>query len=637
MNYFCLQIWFKLSKNCVGFELSILAPVVVFFLFHVTFFFGCSGLAAIKSCVEADLEPVCFESSAYLGGLWRFSEEPKNSRGCVMESTVVNTSKEMMSFSDFPAPREFPNFMHHTKVLNYFQMYSERFDLVKYIRFNHEVISVTLTDTSDDSQYDNNHGDHDDGENNSQQATSSNQDNSFQTSAPRIQKLWRVAVMDLTTKLTSDQYFDFVLICTGHHAEPNTPYFPGQGIFKGKILHSRDFRKGSDVKGHRHVVVGVGNSGCDVAVELSRRGQVFLCSRRGTWVMHRLQRCGLPADVTYMSRLVFAVALSLPHWLLNHVAAWFINQKIDHRLYGLCQLCTLLQCPNTHTDTAVLIMSPFQSDPSTRLSLSSPQHGPFSTHPTVNDELPNRIASGQVTIKPNIDCFTTSGIQFDDGSIEEDISTVILATGYKIGFPFLDRSLLNVKGNQVQLYKYMFPPNLTPPSMAVIGCVQPGGALAPISEMQCRIAVKVFKGDVKIPNQREMMADIDKTHRSLVKRYVQTQRHTVQVDYIPYMDELADMIGCKPKWVSLLVSDPKLALTCLLGPCTAYQYRLFGPNSWPGAREAILHQMDRIRWPFNSRRQKQLHQVPEVNVTVIFFVIVTLCIGYIMSVCMLWN
>lgn len=87
---------------------------------------GCSGLAAIKCCLEAELEPVCFESSADVGGLWRFTEEVKDVRGCVMESTVINTSKEMMSFSDFPAPRDFPNFMHHSKVLEYFQRYADR-------------------------------------------------------------------------------------------------------------------------------------------------------------------------------------------------------------------------------------------------------------------------------------------------------------------------------------------------------------------------------------------------------------------------------------------------------------------------------------------------------------------------------
>lgn len=87
---------------------------------------GCSGLAAIKSCLDEDLTPVCFESAADLGGLWLFTDDVTDRRGCVMSSTVINTSKEMMSFSDFPAPRQFPNFMPHKKVLEYFRLYAEK-------------------------------------------------------------------------------------------------------------------------------------------------------------------------------------------------------------------------------------------------------------------------------------------------------------------------------------------------------------------------------------------------------------------------------------------------------------------------------------------------------------------------------
>nr|KAI8737583.1 dimethylaniline monooxygenase [N-oxide-forming] 5-like isoform X1 [Biomphalaria glabrata] len=550
---------------------------------------GCSGLAAIKCCLEAELEPVCFESSADVGGLWRFTEEVKDVRGCVMESTVINTSKEMMSFSDFPAPRDFPNFMHHSKVLEYFQRYADRFDLLKFIKFNHEVISVTQHPSQDRaSQQDSCSV----GKDTAEEADSPIKESRDERDTPRT---WKLTVSDSLTKLTSDHSFDFVLICTGHHAEPNVPYFPGQGIFEGKIIHSRDFRKASDVTGSRHLVVGIGNSGCDIAVELSRRGQVFLSSRRGTWLMQRLQHRGLPADVSFMSRLVFSTALSLPYWLLDYLAAWSLNKQIDHKLYGLC-----------------------------------PQHGPFATHPTVNDELPNRIAAGQVIIKPNIDSFTSNGVRFDDGSTEDDLNSVILATGYRVCFPFLDRSVLKVKGNHLDLYKYMFPPSLCPPTLAVIGCVQPTGALAPISEMQCRLAVKVFKGEVTLPNQKAMLLEIESKRRSMAKRYVKSQRHTFQVDYIPYMDELARLIGCLPRWGRLLLSDPRLALTCVFGPCTAYQFRLYGPNSWPGAREAILHQMERVRWPFNPRHGDQ-QQETDVNVIILSLLLLSLacCILFV--------
>ncbi|XP_064311839.1 flavin-containing monooxygenase 3-like [Phalacrocorax carbo] len=83
-------------------------------------------------------------------------------------------------------------------------------------------------------------------------------------------------------------------------------------------------------------------------------------------------------------------------------------------------------------------------------------------------------------------------------------------------------------------------------------------------------------------------------------RYVKSQRHTIQVDYIPYMDELACQVGVKPNLLALFLTDPKLALEVLFGPCTPYQYRLRGPGKWPGAREAILTQHQRVVKPLQT-------------------------------------
>lgn len=75
----------------------------------------------------------------YIGGLWYYTEEPTDGQSCVMKSTVINTSKEMMCYSDYPIPKESPNFMHNKHVLQYFNLYAEKFDLKKYIRFKTEV------------------------------------------------------------------------------------------------------------------------------------------------------------------------------------------------------------------------------------------------------------------------------------------------------------------------------------------------------------------------------------------------------------------------------------------------------------------------------------------------------------------
>lgn len=119
---------------------------------------------------------------------------------------------------------------------------------------------------------------------------------------------------------------------------------------------------------------------------------------------------------------------------------------------------------------------------------------PLDAHPTINDELPTKIMTGKIKIKPNVHNFDDSGVVFHDGS-HEKVDAVVFATGYSYKIKFLDESIVNINKNQTCLYKYMFPPHLRHPSLAVIGLVQAVGAVMPISEMQCRWYTRVLKGE----------------------------------------------------------------------------------------------------------------------------------------------
>lgn len=130
-----------------------------------------------------------------------------------------------------------------------------------------------------------------------------------------------------------------------------------------------------------------------------------------------------------------------------------------------------------------------------------PNHSPLAQHPTVNDDLPNRIISGSVKVKPNVKKFTKTGVEFEDGTFEDDIDVVFLATGYKFGFPFLDKSVIEVENNKVELYKNMFPPALEKNTLACIGFIQPLGAIMPISEQQSRLFTRVVKVRMFLNNQ----------------------------------------------------------------------------------------------------------------------------------------
>ncbi|XP_037104902.1 flavin-containing monooxygenase 5-like [Syngnathus acus] len=496
---------------------------------------GSSGLACIKCCLDEGLEPVCFESSDDIGGLWRFKENPEPDRASIYHSVIINTSKEMMCFSDFPIPAHFPNYMHNTLIMDYFRMYADHFNLRKHIRFNTKVLRVKQRpDFSRSGQWD---------------VETENQEGK-----------------------KSKHIFDAVMVCIGHHCHPNLPLqdFPGLDTFPGKYFHSRDYKTPEEWRNKKVVVVGIGNSGGDIAVELSRvTKQLYLSTRRGAWVLNRVGHNGVPLDLA-INRAILLIRKLLPFGLACSLGENRLNQRFNHSLYSL-----------------------------------KPKHRLFSQHPTVNDELPNRILSGTVQVKPNICRFEGSTVEFDDGSVVEDVDLVVFATGYKFSFPFLAPHVTTVSDNKAALYKYVFPPELERHTLAVIGLVQPLGAIMPISEMQARWATRVFKGCIKLPLVADMLDDIKYKQETMADRYVCSQRHTIQVDYSSYMDEIAALVGVWPNISRLMLTDPKLGLSLLFGPISPLQYRLRGPGKWTGARQAILTQWDRVVKPMQTRPSDQ--------------------------------
>ncbi|XP_035829107.1 flavin-containing monooxygenase 5 [Aplysia californica] len=494
---------------------------------------GSSGVTATKTFLEAGFTDItCFERRDVLGGLWHFIEREGlwEDESSVNRSTVINTSKEFMAFSDYPMPDWYPNFCHNLDVEVYFKDYAEHFGVTKHIRYNTEIMSLKKHSSFDSTGR------------------------------------WELRCKDHKSGEEKNEVFDFVLVCNGHHGAPHRPSFPGLDTFKGQVMHSKEFK---DVRGHEGknaLVVGIGNSGGDCAVELSKYSKVYLSTRRGAWVLNRLTANGMPWDVDYHCRRRAMIAPWLPVSYKHKKIKQQLTERFDHDFYGM-----------------------------------TPDHPPGSTHPTVNDELPNRIAAGMIKVKSNVRSFSEKGVTFDDGTYH-DVELVVLCTGYKIEYPFIDKSILDIKRNRITMYKNMFLPDLKHQTIAFLAVIQPLGSVFPIAEMQSRVAARVFKGELKLPSASEMKREIDDAYKAMRKRYVDTARHTIQVDWLPFMDELAEMVGCKPNLLKYLFTDPRLFWALFNGPGVPYQYRLEGPDAWPGARHAILTTMDRVRKPFQTRK-----------------------------------
>ncbi|XP_067118653.1 flavin-containing monooxygenase 5-like [Centruroides vittatus] len=517
---------------------------------------GVCGLGAIKGCKEEGLDVVCYERSDDIGGLWRYRDSDEEGLASVTKSTIINSSKEMTAVSDFPPPKEYPNYMHNTMMFKHIRLYAEKFDLMPHIKFHHRVERIVRADDYDSTGK------------------------------------WTIASVNSKSKEEREETVDAVMVCTGHHVFPNIPTFAGQEKFRGRITHTHSYKTPNEFEGKRVVVVGAGNSAGDAAVETSSVAQkVYLSTRRGCWVMHRVGENGRPIDdaltTRFLNILFNLVPLSLSSWYMER----YLNKAFDHETYQL-----------------------------------KPKHRFLQQHPMVNDALPNRILSGTVTVKGDIERFEENGVLFKGDSEVTEVDRVILATGYQIKFPFLDKKIVDTADNRVELYKFVYPPHLKHPTLGIMGLVQSVGGGFPIGEMQIRWFVQVLVKKVPFPSEQEMRKDIEKQLRAIKKRYYDAKRHTIQVDYINYLDELASLIGAKPDFAKMFFTDPKLFWALMTGPSLPYQYRLRGPHSWSEARETILGYPQRVVAPLQTRHKatKKVENHSILAYSVIFVVIVFL-------------
>ncbi|XP_015100607.3 LOW QUALITY PROTEIN: flavin-containing monooxygenase 2 [Vicugna pacos] len=440
----------------------------------------------------------------------------------------------MSCFSDSPMPEDFPNFLHNSKFLEYFRIFAKKFDLLKYIQFQTTILSVRK------------HPD-------------------FLSSGQ-----W-VVVTERNGKEQS-AVFDAVMVYSGHHIVPNIPLdsFPGIQKFKGQYFHSRQYKHPEGFERKHILVIGMGNSASDIAIELSKKAaQVFISTRHGSWILRRISEDGYPWDMVYHTQFSSMLRNVLPRKVVKWMTEQQMNRWFNHENYGLI-----------------------------------PQNKYLMKEPVLNDDLPSRILYVAIKVKSRVKELTETSAIFEDGTVEEDINVIVFATGYTVSFSFLEDHLVKVENNKVLLYKYMFPPHLEKSTLVCIGLIQPLGSIFPTVELQARWITRIFKGLCTLLSERTTMADIIKRNGKRIDLFGESQSQILQTNYVDYLDELALEIGAKPDLLSLLFKDPKLAMKLYFGPCNSYQYRLVGPGQWKGARSATFTQKQQILKPLKTRSLK---------------------------------
>jgi dimethylaniline monooxygenase (N-oxide forming) len=411
---------------------------------------GSSGIAVAKALLERAIPFDCFEKSDQVGGNWVFGN--RNGMSAAYRDLFINVSRERMAYSDFPMPASYPDFPHHTHIKEYFDNYVDHFGLREHINFN----------------------------------------TSVEHAVRRADGVWEIALDTGETRL-----YDALLVANGHHWDPRwpEPAFPGSDAFAGMQLHAHSYVDNSIFAGKDVVILGMGNSAMDIAVESSYvAAHTYLAARKGAWIIPKYV-LGRPVDqLPNDARIPFA-----------------IRQRMIHQT-----IKTL-------------------TGPPERYGLPKPDHKFGEAHPTVSGRILDRIAHGTIEPKPNIAALDGERVRFFDGS-DAHADVVVYCTGYKITFPFFDQDFLAAPDNHIELFRRVFHPDI--PGLYFIGLLQPLGAIMPLAEAQGAWVGDHLRGEYALPATAELRRDIARDQAAMRKRYVASKRHTIQVDFDDYLRAL---------------------------------------------------------------------------------------------------
>lgn len=409
---------------------------------------GSSGIAAAKVFHEARIPFDCFEKSDRVGGNWVFGN--KNGMSSAYRSLYINTSRERMQYSDFPMPKDYPDFPHHSQIAAYFERYVDHFGFRNAITFNTGV----------------------------------------ERAERRGDGVW---IVDLDTGERRE--YDALLVANGHHWNPRWPEPRFDGQFSGLEMHAHDFKESDIFKDRNVVVVGIGNSAMDIAVEASYVARrTILSARRGAHILPKYL-FGKPVD-----------QLTSAPWMPWAVRRAFFNVFL-----------------------AIVSGKP------ENYGLPKPDHKLGEAHPTISGRILDRIVHGAIVPKPNIARLEGDTVRFVDGTVEP-ADVIVYCTGYTVTFPFFDPSFISAPDNDLPLFRRVFKPDV--PNVFFIGLAQPLGAIMPMAEAQSKVVAEYVKGTYALPSDDQICADIEAERRRMQKRYVASARHTMQVDFDVYMRDL---------------------------------------------------------------------------------------------------
>lgn len=352
---------------------------------------GPVGLAVAKALLQHGIPYEQFEADDDLGGNWYHG---------VYETAHIISSRKTTEYADFPMPDSYPDFPSAQQMLDYLASYAEAFKLRPHIQFRTKVLMCL----------------------------------------PLANGRWEVELAGLEKRI-----YKGVIVCNGHHWDKRYPDYPGE--FTGEYIHSKDYKYPQQLANKRVLVIGGGNSACDLASEAARVGRSCDISiRRGYW---------------FLPKTVFGVPL--PEMVPGWVPVW--AQRLLLRI------------------TLRVVVGKYES-----YGLPKPEHRIFEAHPTINSEILHYVKHGRIRPRTGVDRFEGRRVVFADGTSEE-FDVVVCATGFHLSFPFLPPGLVPVKGSNALLYGGCTLPEFK--NLYVVGTAQVrygfGPLMTPAAALICQL------------------------------------------------------------------------------------------------------------------------------------------------------
>ena len=417
---------------------------------------GSSGLAAAKNLKEWGIQFEVFEREDEVGGNWYYGK-PHSS---VYRSTHLISSKPLTEYTDFPMPTDYPAYPSHRQVWDYFRAYARHFGLYDHIEFNRSVESIEEVAGGD---------------------------------------AWDVRLDNGQTRR-----YNGLIIANGHNWQPKTPVYPG--TFDGLSMHSADYKTPEVLIGKRVLVIGAGNSGCDIAVESAQNAaHTFHSSRRGYYYEPKFF-LGVPADQLGERLLRLRVPLTIRRAINSLLVKLVLGNPQD---YGL----------------------------------PKPDHKLFETHPIINSQMLYYVGHGEITPKGGVQELRGDRVLFQDGR-EEPIDVIIYATGFNITFPFMDKQYLNWRTNKPELYFNVFHPRYD--NLFVVGLIQPDSGQWGLADYQAQVISRFIYAQQHDPAKATRFRRLKSGPQPDLGhgiKYVDSTRHYLEVEHYSYRQGLKKLVA----------------------------------------------------------------------------------------------